>query len=71
MEENNKINEIKKNTVGFAKKHEKAITISVCVTGGILLGVAIAKFGPKVVGYFTAGAPEVIETVAEAAVEAV
>lgn len=72
MEENVNVKEIKK-TIGQKIKDNKKVIIvgSVCLAGGVLIGV----FGPKVVKYLinagsSAVAEAALETGAEVAIEA-
>lgn len=77
--EENKMSNIKNNVTGSVKKHKTLFIGIACGVGGAALGVLLAKFGPKAIGYIsnalatkavvtniaTETVPEVLETAAE------
>lgn len=66
--EENKITEIKEKGTGFIKKHSTGLKITGALVVGGLIGFSVAKFGPKVIGYFTAaGADAIVEAAADVA----
>lgn len=82
--EENKFEEFKDNVSKKAKAHKTPLLIAGGIVGGFLLGFAVAKFGPRIVGALSAStkaatlgvtttAPVVeigAESIAEAAIEA-